>query len=99
MTAFSSPATWSRKQLRAERVRVSMPVKIVTLSTYRFPDLADISVSGVKIKGDDLPPKGTTAILKAGSLEVLCRVARIDGNECGLSSRAGASSGRQADPT
>lgn len=84
MSAYSPPGSWTRKQLRAERVAVAMPAKIVTMNDYRFPELADISQSGVKVRGDSLPPKGTTVLLRVGALEVLCRVVRVSGDECGL---------------
>lgn len=71
-------------QMRAARAPVSLPASIVTMEAYRFPDLADISLTGAKLKGSPLPPKGTVALLKAGPLEVLCRVIWVEGDKCGV---------------
>lgn len=54
------------------------------MSAYQFPELADISQTGAKVRGGAFPPKGSILILKVGPLEVLCRVVRIAGEECGL---------------
>ena len=84
MSSLSPPNNWKRTQLRAQRVAVSMPASIVTMSAYQFPELADISRSGAKVTGSSLPPKGTTVLLRVGVLEVLCRVIWVAGEECGL---------------
>jgi hypothetical protein len=73
-----------RTQLRAERVAVSLPASIVTMSAYQFPELADISRSGAKLRGSPLPPKGSMALLRVGTLEVLCRVVWVASEQCGL---------------
>ena len=84
MNARTSPPGWKRSQLRAPRTAVSMSASIVTISAYQFPELADISYSGAKLVGSPLPPKGTTAILRAGALEVMCRVVWVKGEACGI---------------
>ena len=84
MSSYSSPSTWKRGQLRAERVSVSMPASLVTMNAYQFPELADISRSGAKLRGSPLPPRGTTVLLRAGPLEVLGRIVWVKGEECGL---------------
>lgn len=84
MSVLSSPSSWKRTQLRAQRVPVTLPAKVVTLSTYHFSDVANISQTGAKLKGSSFPPVGTTALLRVDSFEVLCRVVRIAGDECGL---------------
>ena len=70
--------------MRAARAPVSMPASIVTMSAYQFPELADISQTGAKLRGSPLPPKGTAALLRAGALEVLCRVVWVRDEECGI---------------
>jgi hypothetical protein len=75
---------FKRSQLRAQRVRVKMPASVTTLSAYRFPELADISLTGAKVKGAIPPAKGALALLRAGPLEVLCRVVWTREDECGL---------------
>jgi hypothetical protein len=84
MSAYSPPNSWKRGRLRAERVRVSMTASIVTMNAYQYPELADISQTGAKLRGSPLPPKGSTALLRAGPLEVLCRVVWVKDEECGL---------------
>jgi hypothetical protein len=84
MSVMSSPASWKRNQLRAQRVPVALAAKVVTLNTYHFPEVADISQTGAKVIGSAFPPVGATALLRVKSFEVLCRVVRIAGEECGL---------------
>jgi len=61
-----------------------MPASVVTMSAYQFPEVVDISQSGAKLVGSPLPPKGTTAILRAGALEVMCRVVWVKDEACGI---------------
>src|SRR5690348_9280913 len=82
MNAFAS--TRSFRRLRAQRTRVSMPASIVTMSAYRFGELADISQSGAKLRGEPLPPKGCIGLLRVGGLEVLCRVIWAKDDQCGV---------------
>jgi hypothetical protein len=84
MNGFASTPHWKRSQLRAPRTAVSLPASMVTMSAYRFPELVDISASGAKLVGSPLPPKGTTAILRAGALQVMCRVVWVKGEACGI---------------
>jgi len=84
MNGFSSSPSWKRTQLRAPRTPVSMEAAVVTMSAYQFPELADISQSGAKLIGSPLPPKGTTAILRVGPLEVMCRVMWVKDDACGI---------------
>ena len=84
MNAFASPMHRRRTQFRAERAQVSLPASIVTMSAYQFPELADISRSGAKLKGSPLPAKGTSALLRVGPLEVLCRVMWVKDDQCGI---------------
>lgn len=84
MNLFASRINKNGTQIRAERARVSMPASIVTMSAYQFPELADISRTGAKLKGPSLPPEGTKGLLRAGAIEVLCRVMWVKGNQCGI---------------
>ena len=84
MNAFASRMNRRGSQIRAARAPVSMPASIVTMSAYQFPELADISQTGAKLRGSPLPPKGTTALLRAGALEVLCRVVWVQDDHCGI---------------
>jgi|SRR4029078_8764431 len=71
-------------QLRAQRVPTSLPASIVTMNAYQYPELADISQTGAKLKGSPLPPKGATALLRVAELEVLCRVVWVNEDQCGI---------------
>jgi len=84
MSSYSPTDKWKRGLLRAERVRVSMPAPVVTMSAYQFPELADISASGAKLRGAPLPPAGATVLLRAGPLEVLGRIVWVKAEECGV---------------
>lgn len=54
------------------------------MSAYQYPELVDVSRNGAKLKGLTLPPKGATALLKTGPLEVLCKVIWVEGEHCGV---------------
>jgi hypothetical protein len=54
------------------------------MSTYHYPELADISLRGAKLRGASLPPPGTKALLRAGELEVLCEVKWVKEGHCGI---------------
>ena len=82
MNALGPARTFRR--LRAQRAPVSMEASIVTMNAYQFAELADISQSGAKLRGSPLPPKGCTGLLRAGALEVLCRVVWVKGDQCGI---------------
>ena len=69
---------------RAPRAPVLLPAAVVTMSAYQFPEMVDISQAGAKLRGSPLPPKGSTALLRVGPLEVLCRVMWVDGEQCGI---------------
>jgi len=71
-------------RVRAQRATVSLPASVTTMSAYQYPELADISQTGAKLRGSPLPPKGTAALLRAGALEVLCRVVWVRDEECGI---------------
>ena len=81
MTAY---APRRHRQLRPQRSTVSVPASIVTLSAYQFPELADISQTGAKLRGAPLPPKGATALLRVEGLEVMCRVVWVKDGHCGI---------------
>ena len=82
--AFGARVNSIRGQRRAERASVLLPASIVTMSAYRFPELLNISKTGAKLRGEPLPPKGTTALFKAGTLNVLCRVVWARDGQCGV---------------
>ncbi len=84
MKMFASRINKNGTQIRAERARVSMPASIMTMSAYQFPELADISRTGARLKGPSLPPVGTEGLLRAGTVEVLCRVIWVQEGQCGL---------------
>ena len=84
VNAFTAPPKWKRLQLRAQRVPTSLPASIVTMNAYQYPELADISQTGAKLKGSPLPPKGATALLRVAELEVLCRVVWVNEDQCGI---------------
>lgn len=69
---------------RGQRSPVSMTASVVTMKAYHFPELADISATGAKLVGSPLPPKGATALLRAGALEILCRVVWANDDACGI---------------
>lgn len=84
MNAFASRPPRGRTQPRAPRARVLLPAAVVTMSAYQFPELVDISHAGAKLRGSPLPPQGSTALLRVGALEVLCRVMWAGDDECGV---------------
>jgi len=84
MNAYGSNAFKTGQRQRAARAQVGIPARIVTMASYQFPELADISLTGAKLKGSPLPPKGTVTLLRAGELEVLSRVVWVKDDQCGI---------------
>lgn len=84
MNASTSNFTRRGFRPRAQRSPVSMAASVVTMTAYQFPELADISPTGAKLKGSPLPPEGTKALLRTGALEILCRVVWANEGECGV---------------
>lgn len=69
---------------RPPRSEVKLEAAIVTLSAYQYPELVDLSQAGAKLRGDRLPATGASALLRAGPLEVLCRVVWSGNGHCGV---------------
>lgn len=84
MNAYSSNLINRGLRMRAARAPVSLAASVVTMSAYQFPQLANISQTGARLIGSSLPPKGAVALLRSGSLEVLCRVVWVKEDSCGV---------------
>lgn len=84
MTASIPQFARGRTKRLAERAQVQMDATMVTMSAYQFPELVDISQTGAKLRGSPLPKRGTSGLLRAGALEVLCRVVWVDEEHCGI---------------
>jgi hypothetical protein len=84
MNAYSSNMLRKGLRMRAERAPVSLSASVVTMSAYQFPRLANISQTGARLIGSPLPPRGAEALLRSGTLEVLCRVVWAKEGSCGV---------------
>jgi PilZ domain len=84
MNALGARIGRARLQRVAQRASVLMPVSVVTMNAYQFPELLNISHTGAKLRGCSLPPKNTTGLLKIGMFQTLCRVVWVDAEQCGV---------------
>lgn len=81
---FANRPAGNRGHRRADRFPVLLPASVVTMSAYQFPEVVDLSPAGARLRGATLPPKGSTALLRVGELEVLCRVVWVGEEDCGV---------------
>jgi len=69
---------------RAQRARVTLPASIVTISTYQYFELVDLSGTGAKLRGSKIPELGKTALFRLDGFQALCRVVWCDDEICGV---------------
>ena len=70
---------------RAVRDVVMRRASIITTVKSRSVDLIDLSLTGAKLRGDDLPPEGQEVLLRLGSLEAFGAIVWSDDAQCGVS--------------
>lgn len=69
---------------RSQRAAVVVPASVVTMSSYQYFELIDLSATGAKMRGDTFPPLGKTALFRIQSYQTLCRVVWADNGVCGV---------------
>ena len=69
---------------RSIRNRVLMVAKLATSARELDVRIRDVSVSGARIEGADLPREGSDVILKRGAFEGFARVVWSSGNVAGI---------------
>jgi hypothetical protein len=83
MTAFGQSNGGGRRS--APRTSVPAAVTLSTLSQTQSVVLIDVSSTGARVRGGDLPPTGEYLEIKIDTVRAFGFVAWIRGNECGLS--------------
>jgi hypothetical protein len=68
----------------AAREPVLLPVWISTISTSRTVEIVNISRSGAKLHGDNLPETGTDLLVRVGPVDVLATVVWHHDEACGV---------------
>lgn len=71
----------SRKAVRAELV---LRAVVMTVTDTLSVDLLDISKTGARLRGPDLPADGHELIALLGGLEAFARVIWTEADECGI---------------
>ena len=69
---------------RSQRAAVVLPASVVTMSSYQYFELIDLSATGARLHGATIPPLGRTALFRLESYQVLCRVVWADNGVCGV---------------
>ena len=82
MTAFGQSSGGGRRT--APRTSVPAAVSLITLSGTRSVVLIDVSSTGARVRGPDLPPVGEYLEIKIDSVRGFGFVAWACGNECGV---------------
>jgi len=68
----------------AERAEVSIPVSLFTVDQSRVVILGDLSGTGARLEGHDLPPRGRDVWLKLAGADVFGRVVWSKPGQCGI---------------
>jgi hypothetical protein len=54
------------------------------MDAYQYFEVLDLSTYGGKLTGENLPPRGKTALFRLNGYETLCKIIWSDGTRCGL---------------
>lgn len=69
---------------RSSREPVVLAASAVTLDAARAVVVTDVSPSGAKLEGRDLPAEGTSVLFSVGNTQLLANVVWSGRNECGI---------------
>ena len=72
------------EQRAFERVRLDCPARLITAGSYRSAQLCDLSQGGARLRLDNPPAEGTTALLQWNGHESLCKIVWASEIACGL---------------
>ena len=61
-----------------------LPVWITTVSASRTVDVVNVSRTGAKLRGHDLPAKGTDLLMRVGPIDVLATIVWQCSDSCGV---------------
>jgi len=82
MASFGNKVGGGRRS--ALRVDVPVPVVIETISASYSAVLVDISISGARLRGQDMPSVGSEVIILADLVEAFGTIAWSRSGECGV---------------
>ena len=69
---------------RSPRASLILPASVVTMSAYLYFDLVNLSATGAKLRGSDVPEIGKTALFRLEPFQALCRVVWVSDELCGV---------------
>ena len=69
---------------KAVRDDMMIPAAVMTVTDTVKVDLLDVSRTGAKLRGDNLPSPGQEVMVLLGKLEAFGRVVWRDENQCGV---------------
>lgn len=73
-----------RNRRRSPRASLLLPASVVTMSAYQYFDLVNLSATGAKLRGPDMPLIGKTALFRLDPFQALCRVMWVKDELCGI---------------
>ena len=73
-----------RNRRRSPRASVLLPASVVTMSAYQYLELLNLSATGAKLRGPDVPAPGKTAMFRLDHFQVLCKVVWAKDDLCGV---------------
>lgn len=68
----------------APRQTVEIPASVIALALTRTAVLSDVSSTGARLSGPDIPSEGQDIWIRVGPVDVLASVVWNRGNECGV---------------
>jgi len=69
---------------RSQRAAVALPASVVTMSSYQYFELIDLSATGARMRGPTVLPLGRTALFRLESYQALCRMVWAKDGVCGV---------------
>ena len=84
MTSFGKRIDGVGGRRVAEREPVSLPAWISTISASWTADVVDVSQTGAKLSGHEMPPPGTDLLVRVGPVDVLATVVWQSDDVCGV---------------
>ena len=82
MTEFGKCRGGGRRS--AERVEIPLPALLTTVARTHRAALLDVSCTGVRVQGSDLPHEGEDLQIKIESVRAFGTVMWVEGQQCGL---------------
>jgi len=73
-----------RNRRRSPRASILLSASVVTMAAYRYFDLINLSATGAKLRGAEMPEVGKTALFRLDPFQALCKVVWVRDELCGI---------------